>query len=203
RGGGALGPGVVGLAAGGALDLRDDVEGARDLVAGELLAAVRDHVVVRGRAAGTELDDRDHLLAPALVGHADDERVEDVGVRLERALDLLREHLLAARVDALRAAPEDRDRAVGLGPREVADHDVAHAAVLEEGASALLRVVPVADRHAPAQGDPADLPAARRQLPTLVVEHDRVGVHAEAHAALDALAAGVDALRAALRRAEV
>ena len=81
------------------------------------------------------LDERGHPLAEPLVGHADDERVEDVRVGLERALDLLGEHLLAAGVDARVAAAEQRDRAVLLEPGEVAGHDVAHAVDLDEASS--------------------------------------------------------------------
>ena len=68
----------------------------------------------RRRLALAELHDRGDPLAPALVGHADDDRVEHGGVGLERLLDLLGVDLLAAGVDADRAAAEQRDRAVGL-----------------------------------------------------------------------------------------
>src|SRR5690606_23023062 len=113
------------------------------------------------------------------------------------------EDLLAARVDALRAAPEDGDRAVRLRAGEVAHHDVAHAVEHEEGARALLEILPVADRHAAAKRELADAARAGLDHPSLVVDDDRVGVHAEAHAAVHALAARVHALRAALRGPEV
>ena len=72
------------------------------------------------------LDDGGDPLAPALVGHADDDGVEHGRVGLEGGLDLLGEDLLAAGVDALRArGPSRRDGAVGLEDRHVAGQGVA------------------------------------------------------------------------------
>ena len=113
------GPAVVGLARGRAGHAVGEHPRPGDLVAGE---------VARGRArparrsdgrrhAGAHGDDRAHPLAEALVGHADDEGVEDRRMALEHALDLLGEDLLAAGVDAGRAPAQHPDRAVGLDHR--------------------------------------------------------------------------------------
>ena len=56
--------------------------------------------------AGVRFDERGDRLAEALVGHADHGGVGDGRVQLQRLLDLLRVHLLAAGVDALAAAAE-------------------------------------------------------------------------------------------------
>src|SRR3954463_68247 len=85
------GPGVVGFAGGGAVDLVDDREHPRRLVARESIAAVNAQGV-QGRRGGA-VRDRDHgrdALAEALVGNADDNRVRHGRVRLQRRLDLFR-----------------------------------------------------------------------------------------------------------------
>ena len=68
-------------------------------------AVSRSDVLVAARALA-QLDERRHLLAPALVRRADHHRVVHVGVMLERVLDLLGEDLLAAGVDRDRVAAE-------------------------------------------------------------------------------------------------
>ena len=65
---------------------------------------MRDQCRLVDRDAGVRFDERRDGLAEAIVGHADDRGVGDGGVQLERLLDLLRVHLLAAGVDALAAA---------------------------------------------------------------------------------------------------
>ena len=116
----------------------------------------------RRRRAGPRFDDRGHALPEPLVRDADDEHVEHVRVRHQRRLDLFGEDLLAAGVDAGVAAAEQRDRAVGLVPREVAGHGVALAVDLDEQPRGLLRVLVVAERDVPAAGQPADLVRAGR-----------------------------------------
>ena len=122
-----------------------------------LLAAVRvraRRASARGRRAAARPRRR---AAPALVGDADDHRVEHVGVRLQRGLDLFGEDLLAAGVDAHRAAAEQRDRAVGLDRGEVAGHRrSACRRTLDERLRRLLRVLVVAERHVARAGDLAD-----------------------------------------------
>jgi hypothetical protein len=93
----------------------------RDLVARHVLAAVDVELGERGRGAVPWLHDRGHPLTPPLVGDADDDGVEDGGMGLERRLDLLGEDLLAARVDALRPAAQQRDGAVGPVTNVAAD----------------------------------------------------------------------------------
>ena len=107
------------------------------------------------------LDHGGDPLAPAVVGHADDDGVEDGGVGLERGLDLLGEDLLAAGVDALRAAAEQGDRAVGLEDGHVAGQRVAVAVGADdERLGRLLSVLVVGDGHVAAAGQPALPPAA-------------------------------------------
>ena len=91
-----------------------------------------------GVLPGTRRDHGGDRFAEARVGHADDDRVEDVGVALEHRLDLFGEHLLAARVDALRSAAEHGDRAVVLDHGAVAGDRPAHAVELDERRRGLL-----------------------------------------------------------------
>lgn len=81
-----------------------------------------------------------------LVGEPDDERGVDRGVGLERLLHLLGGDLLARRVDADAAAPEEREAPVRLHRAPVAPDDVAAAVDGAERASRLLRVLVVAER---------------------------------------------------------
>src|SRR5882724_10426389 len=109
---GPLGPPVVGLARRRAHDVIDRAEALRDLVAGDLRAAVALNVLERRRDAGPELHQRRDVLPPACVRYADDRAVEHGGMRLDRGLDLLGEDLLAARIDRHRAAAKERDAPV-------------------------------------------------------------------------------------------
>src|SRR3546814_10727224 len=81
--------------------------------------------------------------------------VTDAGVGLDRLLDLLGKDLLAAGVDAHRAAAEHADAAVVLQHGVVAGAGVALAADHDEGAGRLLGVLVVADGLAAADGQPA------------------------------------------------
>ncbi len=108
------------------------------------------------------LHHRHDLLAVGRVGDADDDGVAHGLVRLERLLDLLGEDLLAARVDADRAAAEQVDGAVGVDLGEVAGDGVAHAVDHLERPLRLLLVLVVAERVAPAEGEDARSPRTRR-----------------------------------------
>ena len=110
---------------------------------------------------GRGLDHAGDRFAELLVGNADRDGVEHVGVGLHRFLDLFGEHLLAAGVDALRSAPEQRDAAVVVDGGEVAGARVALAVDLEERAGRLLGVLVVADGLAPTDGETADLGRTR------------------------------------------
>src|SRR3546814_9518803 len=70
------GPRVVGLAAGGAEHLRNEVELPRHLVPSNVVTAVGVKLREGGRHAVAGLDDSGHALAPAIVGHTDDDGVE-------------------------------------------------------------------------------------------------------------------------------
>src|ERR1700683_4070036 len=66
-----------------------------------------------------------HTLAKQLIGDADDQRVEHVGVGLQRAFHFLGEDLLPACVHAGVAAAEQRYGPVVLDPGQVTGHRVA------------------------------------------------------------------------------
>src|SRR5262245_24031531 len=71
-----LGPGIVRFPAWAALDPLHQEERARDLVAGDLVAAVRGQRFEAGCVARAGLEHGGHPLAPALVAHADHHDVE-------------------------------------------------------------------------------------------------------------------------------
>src|SRR5690606_13794899 len=114
---------------------------------------------LRGLALA-ELHHRGDLLAPALVGDADDDAVEHGRVVLEGLLDLLGVDLLATRVDGRRAAAQEGDRAVGL-PTGVVARDGVAATVLrrDERRRGLRLVLVVAERDVAAPAHLADLVA--------------------------------------------
>src|SRR5690606_27495123 len=89
------------------------------------------------------------------------------------------EHLLAAGVDAHRAAAEERDLAVGVDRGEVAGAAVALAVDLEERRRRLLRVLVVADGLAPADGEATDLVRAGLDRAVVLVDDDGLGAQLE------------------------
>src|SRR5690349_13717310 len=153
-----LRPPVVGFPARAADDLAGHHDGARDLVVGEVPRAVGTELLERGRgAAGSEGHDRGHLLSPAHARRPDDERVPDGRMALHDALDLLREDLLAAGVDARGVAAEEDERPVLREARAVAADAVADAVDHGERLARAVRVAEVAEREMATGGDPADL----------------------------------------------
>src|SRR5262245_57118682 len=104
---------------------------ARDLVAGDLGAAVRLDCIEAGCAIYTRFDDGNNARAPARVRHADDDRIEAVRMRLDRRLDLFWKDLLSARVDRNGTAAQQGDRSVRLERREVTGDRPALAAFVE------------------------------------------------------------------------
>ncbi len=142
------------------------------------------------------------MVAPLGVRHPGHQRVVDVRVGLEGLLDLLRVHLLAAGVDALRAAPEDGDHALLVDRGHVAEQHPPLAVPLEEGPGGLGGVVVVAERHMSALGDPAHLAGRHRLIGGRV--HDlRTGVDADPEAPLGTRVLGRRAVETGLGRAEV
>src|SRR6201997_5027518 len=195
-------PAVVGLTGHGTADRLHEPDGARHLVPGELAAHMglqRGQVRYGTRA---KLDQRGHALAEAVVGHADDKRVEHVGMRLQRALDLFGVDLLAAGVHARVAPAEHGYRAVFLYPGPVAGHRVAPAVHLGEHLGGLDRVLVVAERDVPAARQLAGLPGAAHAAG--LVDHDDVRPGGDRGAApvLVALADERDAGKAGLGRAD-
>ena len=73
----------------------------RHLETGDMRAAMRVEFFERRRVARPRLNNGGYAFAKALVGHADDDRIEDFVVGSERGLYLLREDLFAAAVDAV------------------------------------------------------------------------------------------------------
>ena len=167
----AFKPLVVDLAVGGPADRVDRQHALRGLVGGQLVLHVDDDGALVERGAGHELHHRGDGLAELLVGDADGHRVGDGVVGLQHLLDLLGEHLLAAGVDAHRAAPEQRERAVGLDGGVVAGHRVALALEHDEGGGRLGLVLVVADRLPAAHGHPAGLAGAGLHLAAVVGDH--------------------------------
>src|SRR5581483_1655783 len=151
-------PAVVGLAGNGPPDRVHEPDGARRLVAGQQAVHVGLQRGGIGGRTGAELDQRRHALAEAVVGHAEDQRVEHVRMRLERAFDLFGEDLLATGVHARVAAAEEGYRAVLLDPRPVAGHRVTLPVHLGEHLGGLDRVLVVAERDMAAAGQLAGLP---------------------------------------------
>ena len=90
--------------------------------------------------AGHEFDHGGDALAEALVGHAHHHRVAHLRQQLHAFLDFLGEDLLAAGVDARRAAAEQLHRAVGVPASPVADERESPPVDDAEGLGRLLRV---------------------------------------------------------------
>src|SRR3989442_1188603 len=108
------------LAAGVPRQRRDEHDGRRLLVAGEVRPAMRDQLRLARRGAGCEHDEREGRLDPARVGHPDDRSVRDVGMLEQRALDLRRVDVLAAGDDQVLLAVDDVEVSLVVAPREVA-----------------------------------------------------------------------------------
>ena len=132
-----------------------------------------DHGAVGG------LDDAADRLAEPRVGKPDHHRVAHARMGLERLLDLLGEHLLAARVDAHRAATEQVDRAVGVDGGEVAGHAPSAAFEVSERLHRLHLVLVVADGQEAADGDHPHLAGPGLDPAPVVGEHGVVLGHHE------------------------
>ena len=131
----------------------DERQRARQLVAGQ----VRRAGTSRSSSSSSVVPSRSSTTAATAwpyfsSGTPTTRHVVDGRVALDRHLDLLGVDLLAAGVDAVGAAAEQRDPVALLDPGEVAGHRVALAVDLEEGRRRLLGVLVVADRHASRRG---------------------------------------------------
>src|ERR1700712_1976550 len=121
-----LRPAVVGLTRRRSLDLVHQPKAAWHFVSRDLLADEGVEVrQCRPRAVAC-VHHRGDVLTEAGIGHADHQRVEHVGVTLQRGLHLFGVDLLAAAVDGDRAPAQHRDGAVGLDLGEVARDRVPH-----------------------------------------------------------------------------
>src|SRR5579872_6365968 len=97
------------LAGFGAGDVVDEVDAARHLVAGEVGPNEVEQLIGqlrRGRVAGVEGDNRLHLLAPLVVGHADRAGLAHGRMAHELVVDLLRVDVHPAGDDALGRAAD-------------------------------------------------------------------------------------------------
>src|SRR4029453_4331669 len=126
-------PRVVGLAAGVTLDAVDEQERPRRLVAGGLRAAALAQHGWVGGGARDQLHDRDHGLAEARVGPADDHHVTPVVAALQPLLALLDEPLLAAGVHHEGIPTEEHEPAVGLHAGPIARDGDPYAVDQREG----------------------------------------------------------------------
>src|SRR6188474_1287041 len=193
---------VVGLAGRGALERVDHDHALRHLVGGERRSAmVAQRVGVDGMA-GAGLHERDDHLAPSLVGDADHDAVEHRVVRPEGELHFFGVDLLAAGVDARRAAAQQADRPVGVDGRVVAGNRVTPVADRAEGGCGLLGILVVAERDGAADPEHADhLVAGLHEL--AVVGHDDHPLARLEPRGRDLVAvAGLGARHDALRRAQ-
>src|SRR3546814_16252356 len=108
------GPRVVGLAAGGAEHLRHEVELPRHLVPSNVVTAVGVELRERRCHAVAGLDESGQALAPAIVGHTDDDGLEHPRVGPAGLLELLGEALLSLVAVALPNPPTQHYWAVAL-----------------------------------------------------------------------------------------
>src|SRR5215213_6099346 len=111
---GAARPVVVELADGVAAHLVGEHEAPRSLVAREPRAHPVAELVGVGWVVAGRGDDGADDLAPLVVGDTEHHRVDHAGMLLQHLLDLLGPDLLTPRVDAVRAAAEQGERAVGV-----------------------------------------------------------------------------------------
>src|SRR5205814_475784 len=99
--------------------LVDELDGAGLLVGGDEHAAVLDHVELGHVMTLTDDHDRLDRLSPRLVGHADDGRLLDALMLLQRTLDFGRVDVLGRRLDQPSFGPDPGQRTVGLAPAEI------------------------------------------------------------------------------------
>src|SRR6186997_1567898 len=130
--GGATGP--VGVAGKGG------VEGdfAWNLVVGQVRAAEGPDLVRGEGLAGARLDRRVDALAPVVVGHAEDGGVLDLGMAVERVLDLGRVDIDPARDDHVPLPVADVDEPLLVEVRDVAHAEPVAPASLARGVGVLV-----------------------------------------------------------------
>ena len=149
------------------------------------------------------LDQRDHHLAPSIVGHADDDAVEDVRMRAQRELDFLGVHLLAARVDARRAAAEEPDRAVGIdASRSRPGSNSDGRSTVRNVAAVFSGILVVAERDRAADAEHPDLSVAGLRDVAVVGDDDEPVAGLEARRRDVVVGARLGAGHDSFRRAE-
>ena len=138
-------------------ELGDDLDVAGHLERGEVLARERVERSEVGRPAGRGDDERLHVFFRQVRRHADHRRLGDVGMTLERGLDLGRRQVLAAAADHFLLAADERVRLVVVDAHEVAGPQ---PAVDDHGRGLLGHLVVAAHDRRVAQLELADLPHA-------------------------------------------
>src|SRR5262245_19609480 len=106
--------------AGRGLGQIDEHDVARAFVAGKLLLAPGDDLVLGDGSAGPRLDERARRLAPFGFGLGDDGGCGDCRVLVKHVLDLVRGDILAARDDDILGAVLELDVAVWIEHAEIA-----------------------------------------------------------------------------------
>src|ERR671933_2051153 len=152
-------------------NLVDDLDRAGVLVGRHPLLAERDELLLAGRLALLERDERLDGLAAVLVRDADDRRLADRRVAVEDVLDLARPDLIARGVDLVLLAVDEVEPAVRVHEADVAGPERSAG----ERVLGLLGLLPVARHdHRAARDELADL--ARRQLLAVLADDldDRV-----------------------------
>src|SRR5688572_994861 len=167
----------------GLRQLGAELDVLRPLVAGELLLAVLEHVLLGELRV---LLHHEHLrhLARVLVGHADRGALEHAGVHGQHLLDLVRVHVEARDQDHVLLAVDDADEALLVHDADVAG---VQEAVLAEHLRRLLGSLPVAGHHLrPADADLAGL-AVRHVAVVVVTQHHLGRGHRHADRAAELL----------------
>src|SRR6266480_1288190 len=151
--------GLAHLAVRVARELVHELDHARTLVVGKVVAAPGDHAFGVERRAGARLHDGVEDLAPAVVGHAEHGAVDHVGMLMEGILDLAWIDVHSPRDDHVALAVGEEEVAVLVQVAGVTDGEPPAAM----GGSGLLGVVVVLEARRGRPGvDRSDLPRRQR-----------------------------------------
>ena len=130
-----------------------------------------DQLVSRSAAVGHLLHQSDDRLPELRIGKANHDRVVHRLVTFERNLDLLGKYFFAARVDAFGAAPDQRDRSVGIHSGPVTGDDEALPIHRAKRGGSLFRILVIANRLPPADRQQAALAGAGHYVAASLSQH--------------------------------